>query len=175
MSTSSPALDVRGLLGATEFAGVVATVAGNNPGMAQAIAERIVTDALAFVAAAARNPGEYIQPSRTVDEGWHALILHTDLYARLCDRLGAFIHHYPERPDSSRHDDGATALTLRLIQDMGHRPDPELWTAPDDARIPVAARCSHIPKPGGCSPIEPIPRPPKPSGVLPMAGRPQIP
>jgi hypothetical protein len=87
-----------GLLEQAEFDAVTFTVMDNNLGMARSLAERIVVEALAFVVTCARNPKAPIAPSRTVDEGWHALVLHTAVYARLCDRLGVFVHHYPERP-----------------------------------------------------------------------------
>ncbi|WP_246337916.1 hypothetical protein [Streptomyces harbinensis] len=71
---------VRALLTPAAFEGVVATVIDNNPGMEERTAERIVTEALKFVEAAARFPNDNITPSNVVDEGWHALILHTHLY-----------------------------------------------------------------------------------------------
>ncbi|RMI26770.1 hypothetical protein EBN88_29775 [Streptomyces triticirhizae] len=55
-----------------------------------------------FMDAAARFPAARITPSNVVDEGWHALILHTNLYERLCRRLGRFVHHWPERPAAGR-------------------------------------------------------------------------
>jgi len=66
--------------------------------MTTATAGRIVNEALAFVATAARHPHTYISPSRVVDEGWHALILHTAVYAGLCEQLGTFVHHYLSGP-----------------------------------------------------------------------------
>ena len=152
MTTSTAALDARGLLPAAEFAGVVATVQDGNPGMDQAIAERIVTDALAFVATASLNPGARIAPSRTVDEGWHALILHTAVYARLCAHLGGMVHHFPERPDPGRQGADVIERTVNLIRETGYTPDPALWTLPTDGRIRVAADCGHAPN---CGPIDP--------------------
>ena len=76
--------DVRALLTPAAFGGVVATVLDNNPGMNDATAERIVVEALKFTHAAARFPTVRITPSSVVDEGWHALILHTNLYGKLC-------------------------------------------------------------------------------------------
>lgn len=138
-------LDARALLEPAEYAAVVHTVLDNNPGMNQGTAGRIVTDALAFVALAAHHPTAPIAPSRTVDEGWHALILHTALYARLCERLGAFVDHFPERPDPARQGAEVIEHTVRLLLAAGHAPDPELWTLPADDRIPVAADCGHAP------------------------------
>lgn len=147
------------LLTPDEHIAVTATVLDNNPGMAHDMAGRIVNQALAFVATAARNPHADIAPSRVVDEGWHALILHTALYSRLCDRLGAVVHHYPQRPDATRHDPDIMDRTTTLIAAEGYVPDLDLWTHPGDTSIPVAAQCQHAPR---CGPITPIPSPPKP-------------
>ncbi|MFF1480220.1 glycine-rich domain-containing protein [Streptomyces sp. NPDC058301] len=147
--------DARTLLTPDGFEGVVATVSDNNPDMPDATAQRIVVEALKFVAAAARFPTAKITPSNVVDEGWHALILHTDLYEKLCDRLGRFVHHWPERPDQERHDPYALTGTVALIEQAGYSVDGELWTGPATALVAVAANCSHTPKPGGCGPINP--------------------
>lgn len=143
------------LLAPDVFGGVVATVIDNNPGMDVAMATRVVSEALKFVDAAAKFPTVRITPSQVVDEGWHALILHTRPYTELCGRLGRFVHHYPERPDPERFDPYALARTVALIEEAGHSADRELWPAPEDAPIAVAANCSHTPKPGGCGPINP--------------------
>ncbi len=145
MTTTVAALDARSLLTPHDFTGVVATVLDNNPGMDPATAERIVVDALAFVATAARLPGEPMAPSRIVDEGWHALILHTAVYADLCERLGLFVHHYPERPDATRQKPGVLAHTLKLMRAAGYAPDPALWVLPAEGSIEVAAKCGHGP------------------------------
>lgn len=144
--------DPAALLPAEEREAVTATVLDNNPGMTEGTAGRIVDQALAFVATAARNPLVPIAPSRAVDEGWHALVLHTAVYARLCDRLGVFVHHYPERPDAARQGHDVIERTVALIRSGGFVPDPELWRGPDDASVPVAASCGHSPR---CGPIEP--------------------
>lgn len=57
MSIPTPALDARSLLTPDDFTGVVATVLDNNPGMPEDTAERIVADALAFVATAGPTEG----------------------------------------------------------------------------------------------------------------------
>ncbi|MBD0747075.1 hypothetical protein [Streptomyces sp. CBMA152] len=147
--------DARTLLTPDGFGGVVATVRDNNPDMPDATAQRIVTEAIKFVAAAAQFPTVKITPSDIVDEGWHALILHTNLYEKLCDRLGRFVHHWPERPDRERHDPHALTRTVALIEQAGYGVDCELWTGPTTALVAVAANCSHTPKPGGCGPINP--------------------
>lgn len=156
MTAPVPVLNPHGLLSADDFAGVTATVMDNNLGMDQRTAERITVDALAFVAVAATHPGEPIAPSRIVDEGWHALILHTAVYAKLCERLGAFVHHYPERPDPARQKPGVIEHTVSLMRSAGYAPDMALWTSPLGGAVSVAASCGHAPN---CGPIEPVPAP----------------
>lgn len=147
----------RDLLSPGAFRAVTATVMDNNPDMGQGDAERIVTDALAFVATAATNPQAPIAPSRIVDEGWHALVLHTALYAGLCQRLGHFVHHYPERPDATRQAEDVISYTISVMRQSGFQPDVELWTTPLKGSIKVAADCGHSPR---CGPIDPVPEPP---------------
>lgn len=143
--------EARSLITEAEFAGVTATVQDNSPDLAADVAERIVEEALKFMAACAVTPGGGLKPSRVVDEGWHALILHTGVYAGLCERLGRFVHHVPERPDVTRHDPGALDRTQQAIVDAGFEPDLTLWLAPTDKSIPVAANCEHSePPPAGC-------------------------
>src|SRR5262245_46384356 len=50
-------------------------------------AERIMRQALVFLLACARNPETPLAPSREVDHGWHAFILHTREYAGFCAGL----------------------------------------------------------------------------------------
>ena len=145
----------RALLSDAAFNGVMLTVLDNNPGMDASTAGRIVVEAIKFVHAASLFPTVRIAPTREVDEGWHALILHTHLYATLCSRLGRTVHHYPERPDASRHDPDVLTRTMALIEQAGHTPDAELWTSPEKSLVTVAANCSHTQQPGGCGPINP--------------------
>lgn len=150
--TAAPEVkSTRMLITPAAFAGVIATVQDNNEGMAADVAERIVDEALKFVVACAAFPGEHLRPSRVVDEGWHALILHTTVYAGLCRSLHRFVHHVPERPDLTRHDPGALKRTMDRIVDAGYEVDLRMWLAPDDRTIPVAAGCEHSePPPAGC-------------------------
>ncbi|MEV0280957.1 hypothetical protein AB0I22_31845 [Streptomyces sp. NPDC050610] len=131
--------DARALLTPAAFGGVVATVLGSHPGMEEAAAERIVAEALKFVDAAAQFPAVKITPSAVVEEGWHALILHTNLYEGLCDRLGRFVHHWPGRPGAERPDEQALARTVTMIEQAGHTVDGELWAASARVPVPVAA------------------------------------
>ncbi|MFE0691351.1 glycine-rich domain-containing protein [Streptomyces xiamenensis] len=146
-----------------EFADVVATVLDNNPGMTRGVAERVVSQAVAFVATAASGTIG-IAPSRVVDEGWHALVLDTRLYARLCGRLGAFVHHQPERPGAAGYHPDWLTHTMAEIRSAGFDVDDELWLAPGDSSIAVAAPAQHTPNGPNCAPIVTVPKP-KPKGT----------
>lgn len=148
----------RELLAEDEFDAVAATVVDNNPGMSQTLAERITEQALAFVATAATTDVA-VAPSRVVDEGWHALILHTRLYALLGNRLGRFVHHIPQRPDSAAFDPDWLTRTKDAMQAAGYEVDEVLWTDPRDTSIEVTAPAQHTPHGPNCRPIEPRPKP----------------
>jgi hypothetical protein len=135
---------VRDLLTDDEFQGVVATVLGNNADMATATAEQITEEGPKFLVACSEFPEAHLRPSQIVDEGWHALILHTRLYATLCEKLaGRFVHHLPERRDPTRCNPGALRDTQAFIERAGFRPAAELWLRMEDTGIRVAAECSH--------------------------------
>lgn len=145
----------RALLSDAEFNGVMHTVLDNNPGMEPGLASRIVVDALAYLATAA-SVAEGLVPSRVVDEGWHALILHTWLYQSLCARLGTFLHHVPERPDPGHRSQGDIERTVAAIKAAGYTVNADLWRGPKDSRVTVAANCQHS---GPEGPIVIIPKP----------------
>ncbi|MFF3327821.1 glycine-rich domain-containing protein [Streptomyces sp. NPDC002889] len=150
----------RALLSDAQFNDVRGTILDNNPGMDPEIAGRILVDALGFVATAAGKPGRGLVPSRVVDEGWHALILHTGLYYDLCNRFGNFVHHIPDRQDLGRDNQASVDHTVDRMRAAGHEPDLDLWRGPEDRTIPVAAKCRHSDDTG---PIITIPKP-KPNG-----------
>ncbi|MGC7102740.1 glycine-rich domain-containing protein [Amycolatopsis lurida] len=98
------------------------------------LAERIVDQALAFLAACARNTGAPLAPSELVDLGWHTFILHTRDYADFCDRIaGRFLHHVPAEvsdPEASGESAHATLVrTVAAIERAGYAVDPALWPA----------------------------------------------
>ncbi|MFC9700943.1 glycine-rich domain-containing protein [Streptomyces sp. NPDC056943] len=141
----------RALLSDAAFNGVLHTVLDNNPGWDPSMASRAVVEALKFVHAASLFPTARISPTSEVDEGWHALILHTRLYADLCSGLGRTVHHYPERPDAAHRDPDVITRTMALIEQAGYTPDAELWTGRVGELVGVIR---HTP-PGGCGPINP--------------------
>ncbi|MFD8233978.1 glycine-rich domain-containing protein [Streptomyces sp. NPDC059696] len=139
-----PAL-ARMLITDEQFASVRSTVMDANPDMSEEMAGRIVDEGLKFVAACATSPGLGLAPSRVVDEGWHALILHTAMYADLCQALGGFVHHYPGY-DPTNYDPPILDRTRETIAALGWVADPELWGPPsDDTLVSVAAKCQHAP------------------------------
>ncbi|MGW2583106.1 glycine-rich domain-containing protein [Streptomyces virginiae] len=144
-TTPEAGLSASGLLTATAFATAVRTVEKANPELADGMADRIVSEAVKFVAAAAlnRTPGLALRPSRVVDEGWHALITDTKAYAELCRLLGRFVHHVPETPATKKHDTATVARTLKAIREAGYEPDEYLWSPEGQSAVLVSADCMH--------------------------------
>lgn len=146
----------RALLTDPEFNSVRMTILNNNYGMDPEMAGAILEDALAFVATAASSPGQALVPSRVVDEGWHALILHTAIYWNLCSQFGNFVHHIPEPPNIGRWDEAVIRRTIKHIEAAGYPVHRSLWRGPEDSIVPVAASCQHGDQSG---PIVIIPKP----------------
>ncbi|WNF00438.1 hypothetical protein PS467_36500 [Streptomyces luomodiensis] len=140
-----------------ERTGVIKTVMDNNPGMAEAMAGRIVDEATKFVIAASCSQGQNLTPSRVVDEGWHALILHTHLYHRLCARRGGYVHHSPGY-NPRNYDESILEHTKTRIGELGFSVDADLWGPPGSDPVVVAAQCQHTEE---CAimPMPPDPRP----------------
>jgi len=105
-------------------------VTGDN--LDQGLAERIVDQALAFLAACARNTATPLAPSVLVDIGWHTFLLHTREYATFSHRIaGRFLHHTPTAPDdpAGTGQDAHEALvrTVAAIEGAGFFVDHDLW------------------------------------------------
>ncbi|MFJ2212645.1 hypothetical protein ACIQVO_17320 [Streptomyces sp. NPDC101062] len=145
-TTATTTRDARSLLTDEQFAGVVATVQRANPGMATTLAERITLEGLKFVATAADRTSGRLAPSTLVDEGWHALILHTRVYADLNARLGGrFVDHVPQPPNPTHPQvPGILAFTQVAITAAGFQVDEELWQPGPKA----SADCQHVPNCG---------------------------
>ena len=98
----------------------------------RALAERTVEQALAYLVTCAANPGAGLAPSRQVDKGWHAFLLHTADYAEFCQQVaGRFIHHVPEEPGEEGSGCGV-AVTVAAMRSLGLLVDGELWEAAGD-------------------------------------------
>lgn len=143
-TTTRPELkpSARHLLSPEGFADVVHLVMRDNEGVEQPLAERLVDEALKFVATAASTPGSGLRPSKLVDMGWHALILHTSLYAKLCAARGRFVHHIPEGPETQRRDDVTLDATVAAIRGAGFEPDEYLWSRIADTELQLGD-CMH--------------------------------
>ncbi|MGW2580640.1 hypothetical protein ACWCYZ_04750 [Streptomyces virginiae] len=142
MATSTLNSTARHLLSPDGFTRVVRLVQRDNDGIDEPLAARIVDEALKFTAAAAKSTGRHLRPSKAVDMGWHALILHTEMYRALCAGLGRFIDHRPEGPETLRRDATTLDLTTEAIRDAGYEPDAYLWGPLADAEL-HAGDCMH--------------------------------
>ncbi|MCT2590241.1 hypothetical protein LHJ74_10005 [Streptomyces sp. N2-109] len=114
------------LLSPDQMSRVLVTIRDNNPGMTEPVARRIIGEAAKFVAAGAQFDTP-MAPSRVVDEGWHALILHTALYRDLCQRHGRFVDHHPGY-DPTHYDPAILDRTRDAIVRAGYEVDTGLWT-----------------------------------------------
>ncbi|MFE9481470.1 hypothetical protein ACFYNM_23040 [Streptomyces spororaveus] len=124
---TASAHDARSLLAPDDLMAVTATLAERQPDLTWVTAERLVVEALKFVATAARSTEELV-PSALVDAGWHALIVNTEIYQGLCMRLGSFVHHYPAVAGAELPASGWQARTTAAIEQVGFTIDPGLWT-----------------------------------------------
>ncbi|MEU1074359.1 MULTISPECIES: hypothetical protein [unclassified Streptomyces] len=146
MTTASTELRASALelLTPQQLDSVAATIVSANQGMEYETAVRLTDEALKFLAgAAASTSGKGLFPSQVVDEAWHALILHTKLYAALCERLGKVVHHQPQVRAEKGWDRLVVKLTMEAIRSAGYAPDPSLWGRNADKSIKVAAECMH--------------------------------
>ncbi|MGI5406637.1 glycine-rich domain-containing protein [Streptomyces chartreusis] len=122
----------------------------DHPAIKEAAARRIVGQAAAFIAASGQRPGQSLAPSKLVDYGWHAFILHTVDYAEFCQRVvGCFVHHVPTDEDEEPEHGGAAARerTLAAIHTAGYTVDAELWRSTADCNQ-CHAGCHDSPKSG---------------------------
>ena len=118
-------------------------------GADRAFAERILDQALAFLAACGRFPDNKLAPSNPVDIGWHTFILYTREYAEFCERVaGRFIHHVPQdapsAPEHSKDPASVRDATVDAIRRAGYVVDTELW-------ITDAYSCGSCHEDGNCA------------------------
>lgn len=126
----------RSLVPGALFERLSARIVAEHPDIDRPMAERIMDQALAFLATVGRNTGE-LSPSEQVDIAWHTFVLHTREYADFCSRIaGCFIHHEPHDDTRDQVSDSSASLirTLAAITAAGFVTDPELWA--------VTAKCS---------------------------------
>jgi hypothetical protein len=100
-----------------------------------AMAERIMDQALGFLALCAQNTGQSFSPSAQVDTGWHTFVLYTREYAQFCQQIaGRFIHHSPSDEEGVNYGTGNIARTVTAMKAAGIQVDDELWLRSDSAR-----------------------------------------
>jgi hypothetical protein len=126
-------------------------VTTDHPEISETTARRIVGQAAAFIAASGQQPGRELAPSKLVDHGWHAFILHTVDYAAFCQRIaGRFVHHVPT--DEEEQTTGAAAetreRTLAAIATAGYAVDEELWPEASAECTQCHAGCTDSPNGG---------------------------
>ncbi|WP_371644768.1 MULTISPECIES: hypothetical protein [unclassified Streptomyces] len=142
MATETLRRSARHLLSDEGFARVARLVVRDNDGVDEVLAERIVDEAIKFVVTAATATGRQLRPSKTVDMGWHALILHTEMYRQLCASVARFVDHRPEGPETLKRDADTLDRTMEAIREAGYEPDAYLWGVLADAEI-HAGDCMH--------------------------------
>jgi hypothetical protein len=123
----------------------------DHPGIDEPLAQRIVAQTAAFLAASGHAPGQSLAPSKLVDVGWHSFILHTVDYADFCRRVaGRFIHHVPTDEPTAIPGGPAEARdrTLTAITAAGYTVDTELWPELADCSQ-CHAGCHDSPNSGG--------------------------
>ncbi|MGW6459745.1 glycine-rich domain-containing protein [Streptomyces sp. NPDC055078] len=99
-------------------------------------AERVMDQALAFIDMAGRQGGIPLSPSRAVDPGWHAFLLHSQEYADFCHgRFGRFLHHRPLR--GGLRDGIAVERAVRALAEAGYAVDHDLWGTPAECNPPA--------------------------------------
>lgn len=114
------------------------------------LAERIVDQAAAFLAACA-TAAQPLAPSRDVDLGWHAFLVHTRDYAEFCETVaGRFIHHVPHDNDREGGDEETQAVldrSVEAIRRAGYIVDEELWRADTGTCSQCHNGCADDPPP----------------------------
>lgn len=105
-------------------------------GLERDTAERVMDQALAFLATSGKTIGNTLAPSSLVDVGWHVFLLYTREYADFCSRVaGRYIHHVPDDSPFARSDTLETLTpadardrTINAIRAAGYAVDEPLWT-----------------------------------------------
>ncbi|SNT58193.1 hypothetical protein SAMN05443665_10491 [Actinomadura meyerae] len=134
MTAGAPAVvtDPKGLISPDLFGRLVARIV-HEKHVSTEEAERVLHQALGFLMACALNPGAGLAPSKSVDVGWHAFVLHTREYADFCQRIaGRFIHHAPDDPSDAGSGGASIRATVAAMEQAGLHVDPDLWETAGD-------------------------------------------
>ena len=93
-------------------------------GLPRPLAERIVTQTLAFLAASAGDRHPPLLASRMVDIGWRTFVLQTRPYAEFCDRVAGRFIHYPGEPEFNLR---RLLQAMDAIRAAGYAVDNDMW------------------------------------------------
>lgn len=97
-------------------------------GMNRPLVERIMDQALGFLKLISLCPGRTFCPSKKVDIGWHAFLMHTRDYIAFCNRInGQYIHHEPTPVEIVVAQTGGVAETVRSMKANSIFVDDALW------------------------------------------------
>jgi hypothetical protein len=156
---ASPVTNPRELISPALFFRLVSRIA-DEESVSREYAERIMDQALAFLAACALNPDAGLAPSETVDVGWHTFLLYTREYAAFCEQVaGRFIHHTPDDEAGAPRVDDDTAggaaqaktmtigVTVNAMRAAGLPVDIDLWIRAGDCSQ-CHAGCHDSPRGG---------------------------
>ncbi|MFF3552524.1 hypothetical protein ACFYXL_03785 [Streptomyces tsukubensis] len=103
--------------------------------MERVVADAVMDQAIAFVYVVGSKQAYELAPSRLVDPGWHAFMLHTQEYADWCQkRFGFFIHHAPN--SKVRTLSLMSSVTSR-IRAAGFEVDERLWGTAAECNPPA--------------------------------------
>ncbi|MGV9311750.1 glycine-rich domain-containing protein [Streptomyces sp. NPDC003691] len=104
-------------------------------GMERVVADAVMDQAMAFVYVVGSERAYDLAPSRLVDPGWHAFMLHTQEYADWCrNRFGFFVHHEPN--STVRTPDLMVSVAGR-IRAAGFEVDERLWGTTAECNPPA--------------------------------------
>jgi hypothetical protein len=116
-------------------------------GMDRPMAERIMDQALAFLAACATTTAP-LSPSKLVDIGWHTFVLYSRDYAEFCDRIAErFIHHIPTDDEQDTATSATPWETTAAIVAAGYIVDAPLWERASGACSQCKDGCHDDPGP----------------------------
>ena len=101
-------------------------------GASTAEAVRLWQELARFLLLTAANPGRRYGMYGPVDGMWHALILHTQIYAAFCETfIGRFMHHFPGRTAAGERWESRYLQFLFDYRDIYGQPPPDdLWPIP---------------------------------------------
>ncbi|MFJ5973997.1 glycine-rich domain-containing protein [Streptomyces sp. NPDC093060] len=105
-------------------------------GHERSMAERIMSEAITLCyVMGSTNAGDVMAPSKAVDPGWHAFMLHTEDYAKWCtENFGYFLHH---RPNSKVRTQGLMVDVVGRIRAEGFEADERLWGTAAECNAPA--------------------------------------